>query len=411
MTGRVDRRVAGVPGRRRPSSFVERIGGEGAGAWKLHAEAVAAKRAGQDVIVLSVGDPDFATPGPIVEAAVAALHAGDTHYTPTVGHRALREAIAERYAARTGAATGARRVTVLPGAQNALFASSLCLLDAGDEALVPGPMYVTYGATVRASGARLVPVHAAPEDGFRPAPAALEAAVGPSTRAIFVANPNNPTGVVLGRDEAEGIADIARRHDLWVVSDEVYADLAFERPHVSIGALPGMAERTVTVSSLSKSHAMPGWRLGWAIAPDELVPHLANLALCMVYGTPGFIQAAALEALTGSLDEARRMGDVYRRRRDLVLQALAGVPELRALVPEAGMFAMVDVRGSGLAAVDFARELYRATGVSVLDASPFGATAEGFVRLSFSAGEAELEEACRRIAAFLAGRRQPRRGR
>lgn len=390
---------------RRLSSFVERIGGAGADAWKLHAEALAARAAGEDVIVLSVGDPDFATPGPIVEVAVAALRAGDTHYAPIVGHAALREAIAARFSERSGIVAGAAQVNVLPGAQNALFACSLCLLDAGDQVLVPAPMYVTYEAAIGASGARVVPVNASPEDGFRISPAALEAAVGPATRAIFVANPNNPTGVSLDREEAAQIADVARRHDLWVVSDEVYADLVFERPHVSLAALPGMAERTVTLSSLSKSHAMPGWRLGWAISPPELVAHLTNLALCMVYGTPGFVQAGALEALTGSMGEVERMRAIYRRRRDRVCEALAGIEALRVLPPEAGMFAMVDVRGCGLDGGSFARALYDASGVSVLDARPFGASAAGFVRLSFSAGDEQLDDACRRIVDFVASRR------
>ncbi len=383
------------------SPFVERIAGRGAEAWALHVEAMAAKRRGEDVIVMSVGDPDFATPPGIVEAAIAALRAGDTHYTPIVGRPSLRAAVAERYSARTGLEADPDQVVILAGAQNGLFACALCLTGPGDEVVVPVPMYVTYEATIGAAGARLVPVACDPDGGFRPDAARLEAALTPRTRALFFANPNNPTGVVMRREELEAIADLARRYDLWVVSDEVYADLVFDGEHLSIAALPEMAERTVIVSSLSKSHAMPGWRTGWAIAPRELVPHLTNLALCMLYGLPGFAQAGALEALTRSDGESARMRGQFRRRRDSVINALAGVKGIRCLKPQAGMFLLMDVRGTGIGGAEFAEKLYRASGVSLLDAAPFGG-ADGFVRLSFSSDEAQLAEGCRRIADFVA---------
>lgn len=384
------------------SPFVERIAGRGADAWSLHREAMAAKRRGEDVIVMSVGDPDFATPPAIVQAAIAALRDGDTHYTPIVGRPSLRAAVAERHAARTGLEVDSDQVVILAGAQNGLFACALCLTGPGDEVIVPVPMYVTYEATIGAAGARLVPVPCDSVGGFRPDPDRLEAAVTQRTRALFFANPNNPTGVVMRRRELEAIADLARRHDLWLVSDEVYADLVFESEHLSIAAMPEMAERTITVSSLSKSHAMPGWRTGWAIAPPKLVPHLANLALCMLYGLPGFAQAAAVEALTHSDGESSRMRDHYRRRRDAVLGALAEVPGVRCFKPEAGMFLLMDVRGTGLSSAEFARNLYRNQKVSVLDASPFGG-ADGFVRMSFSTDDAKLAEGCRRIADFVVG--------
>ncbi len=392
--------------RRSLSPLVERIAGRGAAAWALHQKAMAAKRRGEDVIVLSVGDPDFATPPGVVDAAIEALRAGDTHYAPIVGRPSLRAVIAERHAARTGLEINPDQVVILAGAQNGLFACALCLTAPGDEVIVPVPMYVTYEATIGAAGARLVPVPCDADEGFRPDLDRLEAAVTPRTRALFFASPNNPTGVVMNRTELEAIADLARRHDLWVVSDEVYADLVFDGEHLSVAALPEMAERTVTVSSLSKSHAMTGWRSGWAIAPPVLVPHLANLALCMLYGLPGFAQAAAEEALTGSDGEASRMRERYRHRRDLLLDALAQVKGIRCLKPQAGMFLLADVRGTGLGSADFAQSLYRATGVSVLDAAPFGA-ADGFVRISFSTGEESLSEGCRRIAAFVAGLNKP----
>lgn len=382
------------------SPRVRRIAGEGAAAWDIHARALATRDRGEDVIVLSVGDPDLHTPPQVVDRAIRALQAGDTHYTDNLGERPLRSAIARHYAAHGGWAAEADNVCVVSGAQNGLFFASMLLLDEGDEAIVLRPGYVTYEATIRASGATPIAVDASAEDGFRPDPAAIAAAVTPRTRAIFMTTPNNPTGVVLTEAELTAIADIARSRDLWVVSDEVYGGLNFDAPHLCIGGLPGMAERTVTVSSLSKTHAMTGWRSGWLIAPREFVAHAGNLALCALYGLPGFVQQAAILAIEEADAITGRFREVYRRRRDLVVDRLAAIPGLDVLRPEAGMFAMVDVRGTGLTSTDFAWRLLEEQGVSVLDGSAFGASADGYLRLSYTLDTASLEEACRRIGAF-----------
>jgi arginine:pyruvate transaminase len=383
------------------SSLVERIGGERVDAWKIHSAALEAAERGEDVIVLSVGDPDFATPAAITERAVTALRAGDTHYAAVNGRLALRQAIADAHHEQSGQPVTAANVIVTGGAQNALFATALCLVQAGDEVLVPEPMYLTYEASVRAGGATLVPVPVDPARGFHLDLAGLAAAVTPRTRAIFLATPCNPTGTMLTRTELEAVADLARRHDLWVVSDEVYAGLTFEHEHLSIAALPGMAERTVTLGSLSKSHAMAGWRLGWAIGPAALIEHMGKLSLCMLYGLPGFIQEAALTAIAARHEIVGQMRETYRRRRDVAYQLLHRVPGIACPLPEAGMFMLLDVRGTGRSASEFAWGLFRATGVSVLDAEAFGATAAGHVRLGFVVDEERLAEACRRIAGYV----------
>ncbi len=387
------------------SSLVTRIGGNRVDAWKIHAEAVAAAGRGEDVIVLSVGDPEFAAPQAITEAAVAALRGGDTHYTTIIGRPALRERIARRHQAASGQVVDSSNVVVVSGAQNGLFVASLCLCEAGDEVLVPEPLYLTYEATVRACGATLVPVPVLPDSGFRIDLDALRAAVTPRSRAIFLATPCNPTGVALRRDELQAIADLAIAHDLWVVSDEVYAALTFEPPHVCIAGLGGMAERTVTVSSLSKSHAMAGYRLGWAVAPSELARHMGNLLLCSLYGAPGFVQEAACAALDQYDAVTADIRTLYRRRRDLVHQLLQDVPGLRCSLPEAGMFMLLDVRNSGLSSHDFAWGLLRAQGVSVLDAQAFGPSADGFLRMGLVVDDERLAEACRRIRAYASSLR------
>jgi arginine:pyruvate transaminase len=385
------------------SPLVERIAGYGVAAWDIHHEAFEAQRQGSDVLILSVGDPDFATPDFITEAAVGALQAGDTHYTDIAGRPDLRQAIAGRYSKRLGREVSAASVITLAGAQNALFAASLCLLQAGDEVLVLDPMYVTYEATLKASGATLVRVTCDADSGFRPDLQRLEAAITPHTKAIFLSNPNNPTGVVLNADELQGIARLAIAHNLWVVVDEVYESLCYEREHVSLASLPGMEERCVIVCSLSKSHAMTGWRIGWLVAAPALVAHVENLSLSMLYGLPGFVMEGALAAVLAHDEVTRDMCEVYRRRRDLVVESLGACAQLKVLKPDAGMFVLVDVRGTGLGSLDFAWRLYREGGVSVLDAAAFGEPAQGFVRLSFTLSEAHLARACERIKAFVGG--------
>ncbi len=383
------------------SPLVDRLQGEGVAAWDLHYRAAADQRAGKDVIVLSVGDPDFDTPAAITEATIAALRAGETHYSDLLGLDELRSAVARRHQEKTGQPTTIEHVAIMSGAQCGLFASSLCLLAPGDEVIVPEPMYVTYEATLQAPGARIVPVPQRPENGFHLDPQDVARAITPRTRAIYFATPCNPTGAMMPRATLEQVAALARQHDLWVVSDEVYATLTFGEQHVSIAGLPGMAERAVTINSLSKSHAMTGWRMGWMVGPKALIAHVYNLSMAMLYGLPTFLQRGAVVALEQDLAEVEVMRATYRRRRDMAVSKLNQVPGLKCLSPDAGMFMMLDVRGTGLGSAEFSTKLYEATGVSVLDATAFGKSAAGHVRMSFVADDRSLEEACRRIAGFV----------
>ncbi|MBN7807815.1 aminotransferase class I/II-fold pyridoxal phosphate-dependent enzyme [Agrobacterium rubi] len=383
------------------SRLVERIGGTGAEAWEIHFKALKMQREGEDVIVLSVGDPDCDTPKPIVDVAMKALSDGDTHYCDVAGRLALREAVAELYQRRFGMDVGIDNVIAVAGAQNGLFACARCLLDPGDEVLVPEPMYVSYEATIEADGACVVRVPCKPENGFRLDPASLRERITKRTRAIFFANPNNPTGAVSSRADLEEIAKIAIEHDLWVVVDEVYESLVFEGEHVSLASLDGMAERTVSIGSLSKSHAMTGWRIGWLVAPKALTAHFERLAHAMTYGLPGFIQAAAIAAVKSHDLVSLEMRELYRRRRDLVLNGFSGCPGLLVIAPKSGMFVLLDIRATGLGSTEFAWRLLYEAGVSVLDAAAFGPSADGFVRLSFASSDANIADACERIRSFM----------
>ena len=385
------------------SNLVERITGEGADAWGIHYAARAAQDRGEDVIILSVGDPDIETPRPVLERAIEALRAGDTHYTPVAGRDALREAIARAHTERTGQAVNAANVIFLAGAQNALFAASLCLAGPGDEVIAFEPLYPTYPATLEVSGARMVRVPAPAASGFRVDLAALESAISPRTRAVFFATPNNPSGAILSAAELATIGELARRHALWVVADEVYAGLAPGGRVPSLAA--ALPDQVVTVSSLSKTHSMPGWRAGWLVGPERLVAHAEALAMCMLYGLPGFVQEAALTAVRAATDAESRMREFCASRCNFLLAGLDGIPGIRCHAPAAGMFMLMDVRGSGLSGCDFMTELYRSEGVSVLDGGAFGKGTSGFVRICFATDEAVLREASVRIRRFVERRR------
>ena len=380
--------------------FVDLLGGEGAEAWEILTESRLALDRGEDVIVLSIGDPDLETPGFVVDMAVDALRNGDTHYTELEGRQSLRASIASKISRSAGVEIEPERVTVLAGTQNAFYSACRCLFGHGDEVIVLDPAYVTYEACIGSTGAQQVRVEQPAVTGFRPDIDAIERAVTSATRGIVFSNPSNPTGVALNEDELEAISRIAVNNDLWVVVDEVYSDLVFDGVHRSIAGLPGMLERTVTVSSVSKSYAMTGWRCGWAIGPPDLGSHLRKMALINLYGLPGFVMEAADIALREGAEEIEKARAIYRARRDLVVKELSRASDLPVLVPEAGMFLMADVRAHNADANEFAWDLYRATGVSVLDAGAFGSTSRGWVRISYGVDDAQLEEACRRIISF-----------
>jgi len=385
------------------SPLVDRIAGEETGAWHVHAEGVRSREAGHEVIFLTVGDPDQAAPAPVLDATIEALRRNRTGYSPIIGYPQVRTAVAERMQRRTGQPCSADNVVLTPGTQGGLFCAVNCLAGPGDEVILPEPIYGPYAGVIGASGARMVNVPLRAEKGFHPDLDSLARAVTPRTRVIWINSPHNPTGAVFTADEVAGVAALCREHDLWLLSDEVYEDLAFARPHTSPWSLPGMAERTIVASSLSKSHAMAGFRFGWVIGPPALSRHLFDFLLCMYFGGPAFIQDGAMAALGSELPEVTALRKTYRYRALLLSGILADAPNCRAIPPEGGMFVLFDVRGTGLGAQDFARQLLLGEDVALLPCDGFGPSAVGYLRIALTAPEPRLEEAGRRIVRFAQG--------
>jgi arginine:pyruvate transaminase len=342
----------------------------------------------------------------VIEGARASLAAHHKGYAPIAGQPAVRAAIAARIARRSGAPCATENVVVTLGAQAALYCVMQCVAGPGEEVIALDPVYATYGAVIAAAGAAMVKVPLDPARGFHPDLPAIEAAVTPATRAILINSPHNPTGVVFNESEKIALAEICRRHDLWLISDEVYEDMAYARPHVSVWSLPEAAGRAVAISSLSKSHAIPGFRLGWMAGPPELARHVFNLLLCMVFGGPPFIQEAVLPALLEDLPEVALLREDYRRRGEAMAALLNAAPGCRATPPEGGMFLLLDVRSTGLSALSFAEGLLHAQGVAVLPCDSFGDNVAGRLRISLTLPDEALLAAGRRIVDYAAGLRR-----
>lgn len=393
----------------RYSALTQRIAGDGAAAWQIHYRALELREQGVDVLLLSVGDPDFDTPAPIVQACIDSLLAGDTHYAEVRGSRGLRQSIVERHRRRSGQALDVEQVIVVPGAQCGVYSVAQCLLDPGDEVIVAEPMYVTYEGVFGACGAKVVPVPVRPANGFRIDPQDVAALITAKTRAMLLNSPNNPSGASVPASTWQALAALCIKHDLWLISDEVYSELLYEGEHISPATLPGMAARTATINSLSKSHAMSGWRVGWVLGPKALISHLEHLSLCMLFGIPEFVQRAAQVALEEDLPDVAVMREEYRQRRDLVCASLGRCPGIRPIRPDGGMFVMVDVRQTGLCAQRFAERLLEGYGVSVLAGEAFGPSAAGHIRLGLVVDQAKLADACRRIALCAADLLEARR--
>jgi arginine:pyruvate transaminase len=391
----------------RYASITRRLEGLGADKWALHFAALAKIRGGENVVMLSIGEPDFAAPRAVAAAAIRGIEAGRVKYSSGRGEMNVLNAIAARYARRTGRAISTDQVIFMPGTQSALFATMMALVETGDDVIVPEPFYVTYDGIVAATGARQVPVATRPESGFHLKPADLSRAITPQTRVLLLNSPSNPSGAVLSEQEIAEIGAVCAEHDVWIVSDEVYEGLVFGNvAFASPFDDPALAERTVVVSSLSKSHSMTGYRAGWAVGPEEFCARMLPFAEAMLFGCQPFIQDAAAFALSQEFEECARMQTALEQRGRRTVEILQQSSSVKASMPEGGMFVFADVRPTGLSGQAFALGLLNEENIVVMPGEAFGKAGAGHVRISLTAPLEILEPAIGRIAAFAS--RHPR---
>ncbi len=356
-----------------------------------------------DLANLGVGEPDFRTPEHIVEAAIRALREGKTRYTPNAGIPELREALAEKLERENGLRTDpASNLLVTTGACEAIMLSILAVTDPGDEVLVPDPCWPNYLGQIHFAGARAVPVRTFREDRFHLRADRVEAAITGRTRALLFGTPSNPTGSALEREELVALAEVARRHDLMVISDEPYEKLIYDgRAHVSIGSLPGMAERTLTVNSFSKSYAMTGWRVGYVHGPSGIIPPMVKMQENYSSCVNATAQYACVAALRGPQDATATMAESYRRRRDLLVSGLNSIPGISCLVPEGAFYAFPDVSALGRSSEELARDWLKRIQVVAVPGNAFGDAGEGFLRMCYAASEETIRTALDRIRSIL----------
>ncbi len=370
-------------------------------AFEVLGRARALERQGRDIVHLEAGEPDIATPPHIIEAGVRAMRNGETRYTPSPGTAELRSAVAESLAAR-GVQASPEQVVITPGSKLVVFHVLQALLEPGDDILVPDPGYPAYAAVAEFVGARPIPypVDASQPDGLDVA--AIAALVSPRTRALVLNSPHNPTGTTVGPVALAGIADIARRHDLMVISDEIYHRLTFgPAPAESIAAQPGMAARTVIVDGFSKAYAMTGWRLGYGVMPLRVAQAVAKLVNNSAACTPGFVQAAGVAALRGPQECVTELVCALRGKRDRIVGGLNALPGVVCPVPGGAFYAFPDVTGAlaqlGLTAEALAERLLVDCGVACLPGSAFGSRAARRLRFSYATSHAAIDTALARL--------------
>ncbi|WP_445360467.1 pyridoxal phosphate-dependent aminotransferase [Microbulbifer sp. EKSA005] len=385
----------------------EALNGEDANVWAVSDRAHDLANKGEDVIFLCVGDPNFDTPEPILDFARARLGVGRTHYSPAAGEPMLRRAIADIESKVSPHPCNPDDVVVFPGGTNAIYAVLACLLNPGEEIVIPEPMYIGYVPICDALRLSVKRVTCPAETNFAFDVDAIKASISEQTKVVMINTPVNPTGAMATPEQLRELAAYCRERNIWLVCDEVYSMITFARRHTSLRTAAESLDNIVVVDGLSKSHAMSGWRLGWAVARGPLVDRLIAFAGATIFGCPQFIQEAAAFALEFDSYFVKQMRDAYQQRRDLIVERIGQIPGLSCYSPEAGMFVMVDVSKVSSSGQTFAEALLDAERVSVLPGAPFGSSSVSHVRLTLAADEAELSRALDRIEQFVtSGNRQ-----
>jgi aspartate aminotransferase len=379
----------------RIASRVSQLNGEGALA--VYSRAKELEKLGRSIIHLELGEPGFHPAAPVVDSLRAAVAAGRDRYVSPRGIPALREAIAVYLKRTRQVDCSVEEVLVAPGCKMALSLTMMALIEPGDEVLYPDPGFPIYPSFTRGLGAKPIPFLLEEKNRFQPDIAEIEAKINPRTRVLIFNSPNNPTGTVFSDETLERIAALAIKHDLWVISDEIYARILFSGKYTSIWTLPGMAERTVIIDGFSKSFAMTGWRLGYAVAPKHVIDALDMLVLNTYTCAAEFTQVAAIEALQDSTNAVEAMVAEYRKRRDLFVDKLNGISGFRCQSPDGAFYAWVNVEDTGMTAEELATLLLDEAGVAGIAGAAFGPAGKNYLRFSLVSARNMLEEAVSRI--------------
>ena len=373
-------------------------------AFEVLARARELEAQGREIIHLEIGEPDFDTPQHIVEASVEALRQGYTHYGPTPGLPELREAIARNSREVRGVDTAPSQVVVTPGAKPIMFYVMLALGEPGVEIIYPNPGFPIYESMVKFSGATPVPMQLLEERGYHPDLDDLASKMSDRTRLIILNSPNNPCGSVFTREELEQVAAMALQYpDCYVLADEIYKDILYTGEHHSISTFPSMADRTIILDGFSKSYAMTGWRLGYGIMPEELVPHVVRLAVNSVSCAASFTQRAAVAALDGPQDEVQAMAAEFGQRRRLITDGLRSIPGINCPEPEGAFYAFPSIKETGLTSAEFEARAMAEAGVALLSGAAFGQYGEGYVRLSYANSQENIRKAIEQLDRFVRG--------
>ena len=381
------------------SHRISTLTGDGSDGWEVFYRARQMKAAGQNVTELTIGEHDIRTDPSILDAMHQSAIGGHTGYAVVPGTDALRQSVADRIAARTGVATKPDNIMITAGGQAALFAAHHAVCDEGDKALFIDPYYATYPGTIRGVGAVPVAIETRPEDNFQPQISAIMAEAK-GAKSLLINTPNNPTGVVYDRATLEGIAKVCIDQDITLISDEVYDTQVWDGSHISPRALPDMADRCLVIGSMSKSHAMTGSRIGWVCGPQAAIDKMISLATHTNYGVAGFVQDAARFALGQGAALEAKVAAPFQRRRALTLQALAGQNLVRAVPVQGAMYAMLDIRATGLSGEDFANRLLDQELIATMPGESFGKAAAGHIRVAMTIDDAAYVDALARLVAF-----------
>ena len=381
------------------SNRITQLTGDGSDGWDVFYRSRQMVADGEPVVELTIGEHDIRTDPSILEAMHNSAVGGHTGYAMVPGIKSLRQAVAKRIQERTGVPTSYKNILISAGGQAGLFAAHTAVCNPGDLALYLDPYYTTYPSTISGVAAIPVPVQTHAEDAFQPRAEDIDAAAAGAT-SLLINSPNNPTGTVYSRQTLEGIADVCKRHDLWLISDEVYDTQVWEGDHISPRALPGMAERTLVVSSMSKSHAMTGSRVGWICAPEHVIERLIDLATNTTYGVAGFIQDATEFALGQGVELEEKVAEPFRRRRALAKEVLSSQNTVGLIPAQGAMYLMLDVRATGLTGEEFANRLLDTHMIAVMPGESFGKSAAGHIRVAMTIDDDRFAAALKSLCAL-----------